>query len=173
MRKVPLVGAAAALVLGLAGVVSITAVSQAAGPSPAKSKTLIFDVVFSPFSPVAANNVRNPHSPFALGDELVSHDQLFSRGQHVGDDLFSCVLVSVPPAVTLANCTAIFRLPGGNITAQTTAVPGPAPKDLALTGGTGTYRNAGGDGTLVEFAVGNKGRLTLHVLSLAPRGKGA
>jgi hypothetical protein len=62
MRKVPLVGAAAALVLGLAGVVSITAVSQAAGPSPAKSKTLIFDVVFSPFSPVAANNVPNPGS---------------------------------------------------------------------------------------------------------------
>jgi len=157
----------------VAGAVSISAASQAAVPSAAKSKTLIFHVVFSPFSPVAANNVRNPNSPFALGDELVSHDQLFTRGQHVGDDLFSCVLVSVPPAVTLANCTAIFRLPGGNITAQTTAVPGPAPKDLALTGGTGTYRNAGGDGTLVEFAVGNKGRLTLHVLSFVPRGGGA
>ena len=51
----------------------------------------------------------------------------------------------------LANCTAIFRLPGGNIAAQTTAVPGPAPKELALTGGTGAYRNVGGDGTLVEF----------------------
>ena len=48
MRKVPLAGAAAALVLGLAGVVSITAASQAAEPSAAKSTTLIFDVVFSP-----------------------------------------------------------------------------------------------------------------------------
>ncbi len=172
MRKVPLAGAAAALVLGLAGAVSVSAASQAAGTSTAKSKTLSFTVVFSPFSPVAANNVRNPHSPFALGDELVSHDQLFSRGQHVGDDVFSCVLVSVPPNPTLANCTAIFRLPGGNITAQTTAIPGPAPKDLALTGGTGTYRTAGGDGTLVEFATGNKGKLTLHVLSLVPRGGG-
>jgi len=172
MRKVPLVGGAAALVLGLAGVLWAAAASQAAVPSAAKSKTLTFTVVFSPFSLVAANNVRNPKSPFALGDEIVSHDQLISRGKHVGDDVFSCVLVSVPPAVTLANCTAIFRLPGGNIAAQTTAVPGPAPKRLALTGGTGSYRTAGGDGTLVEFGTGNKGRLTLHVLSLVPRGGG-
>ena len=122
-------------------------------------------MVFSPFSPVAANNTRNPNSPFALGNEIVSHDQLFSRGQHAGDDVFSCVIVSVPPAATLATCTAIFRLPGGNITAQTPAVPGPAPKDLALTGGTGTYRDAGGEGTLVEFGNGT-GRLTLHLLDL-------
>jgi hypothetical protein len=79
------------------------------------------------------------------------------RGQHAGDDVFSCVILPASPAVTLANCTAIFRLPGGNITAQTTAVPGPAPKQLALTGGTSTYRTIGGDGTLVEFAVGNRG----------------
>ena len=58
------------------------------------------------------------------------------------------------------------------IAVQTTAVPGPAPKRLAVTGGTGTYRNVGGDGTLVEFGNG-KGRLTLHLLSLAARGRGA
>jgi hypothetical protein len=97
MRKVPLAGAAAALVLGLAGVVSFAAVSQAAGPSPAKSQTLVFDVVFSPFELVQANNVRVPNSPFALGDEIVAHDQLFSHGQRVGDDAISCVIVSVPP----------------------------------------------------------------------------
>lgn len=172
MRRIPLVGAAAALVLGLAGVVSFSAVSQAAGPSPAKSRTLVFDVVFSPFEPVQANNVRNPNSPFSLGDEIVAHDQLFSHDQRVGDDALSCVVVAVPPDITLANCTGIFRVPGGTIAFQTTAIPGPAPKNLALTGGTGTYRNAGGDGTLVEFGNG-KGKLTLHVLSLVPRGGGA
>jgi len=172
MRKVPLAGAAAAVVLGLAGVLVTSAASQAAAPSPAKSTTLTFSVVFSPLHLIAANNVRNPRSPIALGDEIVEHDQLFSGGLHVGDDMFSCVVVSAPPAAPLANCTAIFRLPGGNITAQTPAVPGPAPKDLALTGGTGTYRNAGGDGTLVEFGRVH-GKLTLHVLSLVPRGGGA
>lgn len=169
MRKVPLAGAAAALALGLAGVVSFAATSQAAGPSPAKSQTLVFDVVFSPSALVQANNVRNPNSPISLGDELVSHDQLFSHGQPVGDDAFSCVIVSAPPDDVLANCTGVFRLPGGTIAFQTTAIPGPRPKDLALTGGTGTYRNVGGDGTLVEFGNG-KGRLTLHVLSLVARG---
>ncbi len=62
-------------------------------------------------------------------------------------------------------------VPCGNIAAQTVAIPGPAPKDLALTGGTGTYRNIGGDGTLVEFDPVN-GKLTLHMLSLVPRGGG-
>ena len=171
MRRIPLAGKAAAVVLGLAGVASISAAALAAGPSAAKSKTLTFTVVFSPFSPVAANNVRNPSSPFALGDELTFHDQLFSRSQHAGDEVGSCVIVSIPPDPTLANCSLVARLPGGNITAQFPAIAGPAPKDLALTGGTGSYRSIGGDGTLVEFGNG-KGRLTLHVLSLVPHGRG-
>ena len=170
MRKVPLAGAAAALVLGLAGAFSISAASQAAGPSAAKSKTLTFGVVFSPFSPIAANNVRPPNSPFALGDELTFHDQLFSRGHHAGDEVGSCVIVSIPPDPVLANCSMVIRLPGGNIAAQFPAIAGPIPKQLALTGGTGIYRNIGGDGTLVEFGNG-KGRLTLHVLSLVARGR--
>ena len=169
MRKVPLAGAAAALVLGVAGVLSISAVSQAAVPSTAKSRTLTFDVVFSPFSLVAANNVRPPDSPVALGDEITFHDQLFSKGQHVGDELGSCVIVSIPPDPVLANCSLVVRLPGGNIAAQAPISPGPEPKQLALTGGTSTYRSIGGDGTLVEFGNG-KGSLTLHVLSLGPRG---
>jgi hypothetical protein len=40
-----------------------------------------------------------------------------------------------------------------------------------VTGGTGTYGSAGGDGTLVEFGNGN-GKLTLHLLSLVARGGG-
>jgi len=49
MLKVPLAGAAAALVLGVASAVAIPIASQAAGPSPAKAQTLVFHVVFSPF----------------------------------------------------------------------------------------------------------------------------
>jgi hypothetical protein len=54
------------------------------------------------------------------------------------------------PADFLANCGLVARLPGGNITAQFPATAGPAPKDLALTGGTGSYRSIGGDGTLSD-----------------------
>jgi hypothetical protein len=61
----------------------------------------------------------------------------------------------------------VFRVLGGDITAQCVTGPGGAPKPIALTGGTGTYRNIGGDGTVVGFGNGT-GRLTLHVLSLFP-----
>ena len=169
MRKVPLAGAVAAAVHGVAAVVSMSAASQAAGPSPVQSQTLVFKVVFSPFELVQANNVRNPGSPFALGDEVVFHDQLFSHGQHVGDAVGSCVIVDLTPDLP-NNCSAVFRLPGGDITSQFSTSPGPAPKPLALTGGTGIYRNIGGDGTLVEFGSVH-GKLTLHVLSLVARGE--
>ena len=169
MRKVPLAGAIAAVVLGVAGVVSMSATSQAAEPSPVKSETLVFRVVFSPFELVQANNVRNPSSPFALGDEVVFHDQLFANGQHVGDDVGDCVVVDLTRDLP-NNCSSVIRLPGGDITTQFSTSPGPAPKPLALTGGTGIYRNIGGDGTLVEFGSVH-GKLTLHVLSLVARGE--
>jgi hypothetical protein len=169
MHKVPLAGAVAALVLGVAGAVAIPVASQADGPSPAKSRTLVFSVAFSPPEFVQANNVRNPHSPFSLGDEIVFHDQLFSGGQHVGDDAGSCVLVDVSPA-PLANCSEVIRLPGGSITGQFLNAP-PPRKQIAITGGTGVYDAAGGEGTLVEFGT-FKGKLTLHVLSLVARGSG-
>jgi hypothetical protein len=133
MRKVALAGAAAALVLGLAGVVAIAAASQAAEPSTARSMTLTFDVVFSPLTIVATNNERDPNSPFSLGDEIVFHDQLFSKGKRVGDSVGSCVIAAITPEA-LANCSVVFRLPGGNITAQFVAIPGPTPRDVAVTG---------------------------------------
>jgi hypothetical protein len=173
MRKLALTAAAAALVLGLAGVVAASAAApQAAEPSTAKATTLTFHVVFSPFAPIAANNQRDPNSPFALGDELVFHDQLFAHGKRVGDDLGSCVVASNTPPELLANCSVVFRLPDGNLTGQFVAVQGPEPREIAVTGGTGRYRSAGGEGTLVEFGNGT-GRLTLRVLNLVARGKGA
>jgi len=171
MRKVALTGTAAALVLALAGVVTASAASEAAGPSTAKATTLSFHVVFSPFAPIAANNERNPNSPFALGDEIVFHDQLYANGKRVGDELGSCAIASLGPPLE-ANCSVVFRLPGGNLTGQFVAVQGPEPREIAVTGGTGRYRSAGGEGTLVELGNGT-GRLTLRVLNLVDRGKGA
>jgi hypothetical protein len=169
MRKILLAGAAAALGLGVAGAIAIPAASQAAPASPAKSTTLVFHVVFSPFELVPTNPVRNPNAPFSLGDELLFHDQLFSSGQQVGDEAGSCVIVDDSPF--LANCTDVMRLPGGTITASFLTAPPPL-KQLAITGGTGVYNTAGGDGTLLEMP-DNTGTLTLHVLSLVARGGSA
>jgi hypothetical protein len=167
LRRAVLTGAAVVLLLGLTGLVAIAAAPQAVEPSADGSKTLTFDVVFSPFTLVATNNVRDPNSPFALGDEVVFHDQLLSNGKQVGDDVGHCVIVSLPDIAN--DCTVVFRLPGGDITGQFATVPGGAPKPIALTGGTGIYHNVGGEATLVEPPVGNVGSVTLHVLSFAPR----
>jgi hypothetical protein len=166
MRRLALIGLAAAVVLGLGGVVAASTGSQAA-EAAAKPRTLTFDVVFSPFELVAANNQRDPASPIALGDEIVFHDQLSSKGRQVGDEVGSCVVAAVDPEI-LANCSGVIRLRGGNIAFQFPNVPGPDPKALALTGGTGSFGTAGGEGTLVEFGNG-KGRLTLHLVRLAGR----
>jgi hypothetical protein len=166
MRKGALIGAGLALLLGLVGAISVAAVPRAATPSASKSTTLTFDVVFSPFSFVPANPVRNPNSPFALGDELTFHDTLLSHGKQVGDELGSCVIVELSPVQ--ANCTDVIRLAGGNITAQFANAP-PPQKDLALTGGTGTYAAVGGDGSLTELGNGT-GTLTLHVLTFPVKG---
>jgi hypothetical protein len=169
VRKVVLASAAAALVLGLIGVVSIAAARQEDESRRDEARTLTFDVTFSPFTLVATNNVRNPNSPFALGDEVVFHDKLFSKGKQVGDDVGTCVIVELTPEV-LSNCSAVIRLSDGTIAAQFATVPGPTPKPLALTGGTGAYRDVGGEGTLVEFGP-STGTLTLHLLRLAARGR--
>jgi hypothetical protein len=150
-----------ALLLGVITAVSLAASPQSADPGTARSRTLSFDVQFSTFNLVQANPVRDANSPFALGDELTFHDLLFSKGKQVGDEVGSCVIVAVIPDV-LANCSEVMRLPGGNIAAQFANAPGSAPKDLALTGGTGIYRTVGGQGRLVEFGNG-EGSLTLQV----------
>jgi hypothetical protein len=171
MRRIALAGGITAVLLGLGAVATTSAASQAAEPTAGGSKTLHFDVEFSPFTVVAANNVRDPNSPFSLGDEIIFHDQLSAKGQRVGDEVGSCVIAALTPEV-IANCSLVIRLPGGTITGQFASSQGPAPKAIALTGGTGTYLNVGGEGTLVEFGNGH-GSLTLNVLAFAPRGRGA
>jgi len=166
MRKVALLGVAAAVVLGLGGVVAASAGSQAA-EAATRARTLTFDVVFSPFELVEANNERVSGSPIALGDEIVFHDQLSTKGRQVGDEVGSCVIAAVDPEI-IANCSGVIRLPAGTIAFQFANVPGPDPKALAVTGGTGSYRAAGGEGTLIEFGNG-RGRLTLHLLRFATR----
>jgi len=44
-----------------------------------------------------------------------------------------------------------------NLTGQFVAVAGPAPRELALTGGTGSYRNAGGEGPWSSSATAGEG----------------
>jgi len=170
MRRTSLVAVIFAAFLGL-GVVCVSAVSWADGDRRENSKTLHFDVQFSPQELIATNNERDPDSPLALGDANVFYDQLLVGGERVGDQTGSCVVTALTPRI-LANCGAVIRLPDGEITAQFATSPGPDPKPLALTGGTGAYRDIGGEGTLVEFG-DETGTITLEVMFLdTPPGRG-
>jgi hypothetical protein len=166
-RRTALVGAVSALLLGLAGALSVSAVSRADDDGGDASETMLLDVRFSPQTLIATNNERNPDSPLALGDANLFHDQLFRDGEQVGDEAGSCVIVALAPQV-LANCSIVVRLPDGHITGQFATSPGPDPKPIALTGGTGAYRGIGGEGTLVEFG-DETGTLTLEISFLDTR----
>jgi hypothetical protein len=94
---------------------------------------------------------------------LVFHDTLLQHGREIGDEVGSCVVVD-PSG--LANCTGVVRL-GEEDTITYAFVNAPPPrKTVAITGGSGTYRAAQGDGLLVENGdAANTGTLTLTIVT--------
>jgi hypothetical protein len=153
MRKLSVCLVIAATLL-LAGAFALHGPVAAATTGGSQTPTLRFDVKFSPFNLI---DVGKPN--LSDGDEIVFHDQLFSHGRKVGDELGSCVIVD--EVAVLGNCTMVIRLAQGDISAQFANSP-PPRKSLALTGGTGAYRTVDGEGTLVEAGNGT-GTLTLHL----------
>lgn len=120
-----------------------------------EATTMKFDVKFSPFNYI---DLGKP-GPSAA-DEIVFHDRLFQHGKQVGDDLGSCVVVE---PTGLSNCTGVVRLAGGTLTFAWANEP-PPKKVFAITGGTGRYRTAQGEGTVVESAAGPVGTMSLRII---------
>ena len=147
-------GAAAAVA---ASAVLVLAAVAVAGPSAAASDdedTLEFDVAFSPLSYTDLGDAG-----FSAADVIVFHDRLLRDGRQVGHEVGSCVLVD---ASGLANCTAVLTLDDRGTIAFAFENAPPPEKTLAITGGSGDFSDAGGDGTLVEHGDGT-GTLTLSV----------
>ena len=86
----------------------------------------------------------------SLGDQFVNSGDLFRAGEKVGIDGVVCTLVRLEPMVSATSqCVATAELPKGQITVQglltfTEETEG-EPSFLAITGGTGTYREAQGE----------------------------
>jgi hypothetical protein len=135
----------------VAAVLVVGAATASAGPDThedhgdrdrAPEVTLRFDVETSPFS---YTDLGAP-GPSAA-DVVVFHDRLLVDGREVGHEVGSCVVVE-PSG--LANCTAVVTLDGqGTISYAFENAP-PPEKTLAVTGGSGKYRAAHGDGSFVE-----------------------
>jgi hypothetical protein len=108
---------------------------------------------------------------FSLGDRVVFSDDLFTAkgGTQVGTDGGECTVVRVTDAATgsgVLQCLVTFSLPGGQITTQAlnTLTNGgfAGTQTGAITGGTGRYRDAGGQFS-VEFLSAGETSLTFFV----------
>jgi hypothetical protein len=117
--------------------------------------TLRFHVETSPFSYTDLGET----GPSAA-DVIVFNDRLFQDGREVGHEVGSCVVIE-PSG--LSNCTAVVTLDGrGTISYSFENAP-PPEKTLAITGGSGKFRTAHGDGSFTESGEGT-GTLILSLV---------
>jgi hypothetical protein len=128
----------------------------AAGTESSQAKTLHYGVRFVNDSQVDLG-ARGP----SVGDERTFYDVLFDKhGKRAGYEGGVCAVENMQPPVF--SCSITFSLPGGQVATQLLTTPGPAPKPFAITGGSGSYRNVRGEGTLVEYGK-HKGSITFHL----------
>jgi hypothetical protein len=157
--RVLAIGAAVAASALVVGVATASADPDPSGddddPGRGHEVTLRFHVETSPFSYADLGEV----GPSAA-DVIVFHDTLFQNGREVGHEVGSCVLVE-PSG--LSNCSAVVTLDGrGTISFAFENAP-PPEKTLAITGGSGKYRTAHGDGSFRESGEGT-GTLVLSLV---------
>jgi hypothetical protein len=97
----------------------------------------------------------------SLGDEFVLSERLFIRGRNVGESGVVCVVTQATPPydVLTFHCVATLSLvKKGQITLQgLIEIQGEndqTPFRVAITGGTGKFRGAGGEATIREVSAG-------------------
>lgn len=157
MRKTGVLCGVATAALVATGALS-AAGAASGGPTISGAQTLRFSLHFSPFFFTDSDGNGRP----SKGDQLVFNDLLFADGHQVGRDGGACTVVNNGNPL-FGSCTGSIALRDGQITFQWLNSP-PHVKQVAVTGGTGRYRNVRGDGTIVEFASGPRGTMTLHLL---------
>ena len=151
--RVVTIGAAVAASALVAGVAATSASADSADGGR-DVRTLRFQVETSPLD-YTDLGAQGP----SVADVIVFHDTLFKNGRQVGHEVGSCTFVE-PDG--LSNCTGVITLDRqGTITFAFENAP-PPEKTLAITGGSGDFGSAEGDGTLVENGDGT-GTLTLAV----------
>lgn len=80
----------------------------------------------------------------SVGDMDVYSGNAISDGRKVGRGGGSCQVIHVDGASITMQCLITMQLAQGSVTMQSLWVRGASPLDMAITGGTGAYRNARG-----------------------------
>ena len=99
-----------------------------------------------------------------LGDQFVFSDNLFAGGTKVGIDGGACTAVRVQHAPAVFQCQVTARLHDGDLTAQGFATQ-QATNTYAITGGTGRWRNAGGQAVVVSVSE-TVSKITIYATNL-------
>lgn len=143
MRITPKVHLAVLAIVALATFLFATGVANAHGGGK-QSLRLVATEVQSDFLDLGATGP-------SLGDELVISESLARRGRDVGTSGVVCTVTHAmaPYDVLTFQCVATLSLRRGQITLQgLIEVQGeddPGPFTVAITGGTGAFRGAGGE----------------------------
>jgi hypothetical protein len=102
--------------------------------------------------------------PPSLGDTLVFSENLFRNGHRVSFDTGVCTVARVQHPPTAFQCQATARIGGDQLTAQGLAFDQPSSV-FAITGGTGRWRNAGGQAVSHEISQTQE-ELTFYISDL-------
>jgi hypothetical protein len=130
---------------------AIVPVSLSASASPASGVELRFDGTVTSYVAMPARSGGSPQHP---GDEAFFDVQLTQNGRTVGHSPHHCTAITADDSL----CESVIVLDGGQVTLQTAlgATNTPPVVHVAVTGGTGAYRNAQGELTLTANPDGSQ-----------------
>ncbi|MET8758989.1 hypothetical protein [Lentzea sp. NPDC004782] len=97
-----------------------------------------------------------PPTGTSVGDLYVYSGWLLKDGRRVGQGGGSCQVIQVDGAKITTQCLLTARLERGSLTVQSLWVTGESPLDMAITGGTGAYRDAQGTVRVWDIATPNE-----------------
>jgi hypothetical protein len=136
-------GLAAAALLALGLVAAVALPSRAASSS---AKTLQLAAVT-----IQATTLDLGAAGLSQGDESILTRELFLNGQKVGTAHLVATVTLVAGADSQSQAAATFSLPDGQLSAQGLVTAAQtANRVAAITGGTGAYRQAGGQVTVTR-----------------------
>ena len=143
MRITPKVYPVVVAIVALGALLFVTGVANAHGGGKQTLRLVATELQFE-YVDVGATGP-------SLGDQLVFSESLEQRGRDVGMSGVVCTTTHIvaPYGVTSFHCLGTLSLRRGQITLQgLIEVQGeddPGPFEVAITGGTGAYRGAGGE----------------------------
>jgi hypothetical protein len=139
------------LVIPLIATAAIVPVTLSASASPAGGVELRFDGTVTSFVAVPVRSGGSPQHP---GDQVFFDVQLSENGRSVGHSPHHCTAITANDTL----CESVIVLADGEVTLQTALGITNAPPvvHVAVTGGTGTYRDAQGELTLTANPDGSQ-----------------